>query len=353
MTTQPTLLVREKFARKHIYNMVQKANDSEVQFRPHFKTHQSTIIGEWFREESVNAITVSSLNMAKTFSQAGWHDIMMAVPFNPKEFDLINELASQIKLHLITDSQDSVETLASNCVSQITMWIEIDTGDHRTGIPWEDISTITKIIELIDKTSQFNCGGIMTHAGHSYRAGDVEEISNIYSDSVNKLMNVQNRLMSRGYKVSISIGDTPSCATQNAFPGVDEIRPGNFVFFDIMQTQIGSCTIEDIAIAVSCPVVSKNQSRLEWIIHGGAVHLSKDYVTIDGVQCFGKVALLNDKDWGTPLPHTAVTKLSQEHGVVQCDLELFNKVNIGDNVAVLPIHACLTMNLLRNNIQVI
>ena len=46
MTTQPTLLVREKFARKHIYNMVQKANDSEVQFRPHFKTHQSTIVGD-------------------------------------------------------------------------------------------------------------------------------------------------------------------------------------------------------------------------------------------------------------------------------------------------------------------
>lgn len=120
-----------------------------------------------------------------------------------------------------------------------------------------------------------------------------------------------------------------------------------------MQTQIGSCTTEDIALAVSCPVISKNKSRSEWIIHGGAVHLSKDYVTINGVQCFGKVALLNDKDWESPLPRTIVTKLSQEHGVVQCDLELFDQVNIGDNVAVLPIHACLTNNLLKDTIQVI
>ncbi len=353
MTTQPTLLVREKVARQHIYKMTQKANDNEVHFRPHFKTHQSPIIGEWFRDEGVNAITVSSLSMAQTFSQVGWHDIMMAVPFNPKKCDLINEFSSQIKLHLITDSQDSVQTLASYCVSQLTIWVEIDTGDHRTGIPWEDISTITKIIEFIDKTPQFNCGGIMTHAGHSYHARNVEEISNIYCDSVNKVMNVQGQLLSKGYKVAISIGDTPSCATQKVFPGVDEIRPGNFVFFDIMQTKIGSCTTEEIALAVSCPVISKNRSRSEWIIHGGAVHLSKDYVTINGVPCFGKVALLQDKDWGSPLPRTVITKLSQEHGVVQCDLEFFDQVKIGDNIAVLPIHACLTMNLLKNTLQII
>jgi D-serine deaminase-like pyridoxal phosphate-dependent protein len=56
---KPTLLLNEDICRSNIQAMAIKAREHKVIFRPHFKTHQSATIGEWFREEGVTAITVS------------------------------------------------------------------------------------------------------------------------------------------------------------------------------------------------------------------------------------------------------------------------------------------------------
>jgi D-serine deaminase-like pyridoxal phosphate-dependent protein len=48
---KPTLLLDEEKCRRNIRTMAEKARSSGVIFRPHFKTHQSIEIGNWFREE--------------------------------------------------------------------------------------------------------------------------------------------------------------------------------------------------------------------------------------------------------------------------------------------------------------
>ena len=72
------------------------------------------------------------------------------------------------------------------------------------------------------------------------------------------------------------------------FGPVDELRPGNFVFYDLMQEEIGACTLDDIAVAMACPVVAVHPDRMQWIIYGGAIHFSKDFLTLEGGRkCFG------------------------------------------------------------------
>ena len=73
--------------------MAGKAHANRLVFRPHFKTHQSHLIGQWFREEGVTKITASSLSMAAYFAEDGWDDITVAFPVNIREMDTINELA--------------------------------------------------------------------------------------------------------------------------------------------------------------------------------------------------------------------------------------------------------------------
>ena len=107
--TSPTLILIKERALKNIAKMAEKARKSGVHFRPHFKTHQSAEIGEWFRDIGVQAITVSSLNMAAYFSQNGWKDITVALPVNIREIEKINQLANQIKLNLLVESQESVK----------------------------------------------------------------------------------------------------------------------------------------------------------------------------------------------------------------------------------------------------
>ncbi len=95
---RPTLLVDEALCRRNIARMAEKARIAGVRFRPHFKTHQSAAIGEWFREAGVTAITVSSVSMARYFSGAGWSDITIAFPVNLREMEEINRLAGEIHL---------------------------------------------------------------------------------------------------------------------------------------------------------------------------------------------------------------------------------------------------------------
>ena len=67
-----------------------KGQEKQHHFRPHFKTHNSAFIGNWFRKLGIHSITVSSVSMAKFFSAYGWRDITIAFPVNPLEIGAIS-----------------------------------------------------------------------------------------------------------------------------------------------------------------------------------------------------------------------------------------------------------------------
>ena len=73
---RPTLLINKDIARRNIVRMVEKANLTNVELVPHFKTHQSLQVGGWFKEEGIKAITVSSVSMAEYFASAEWTQIL-------------------------------------------------------------------------------------------------------------------------------------------------------------------------------------------------------------------------------------------------------------------------------------
>ncbi|MBN1949779.1 MAG: alanine racemase, partial [Bacteroidales bacterium] len=94
LITKPTLLLDKAKCLRNIEKMSHRARRANVGFRPHFKTHQSIEIGNWYRDFGVSRITVSSFDMAEYFARAGWQDILVAFPFNPLEINRLNELAS-------------------------------------------------------------------------------------------------------------------------------------------------------------------------------------------------------------------------------------------------------------------
>ena len=149
----------------------------------------------------------------------------------------------------------------------------------------------------------------------------------------------------------LSYGDTPSCSMAEHCDGLDEIRPGNFVYYDVMQYHLGSCRLEDIAVAVACPVVAIHPERSEMVVYGGAVHLSKEFIDAENdFQLYGYLVHF-DKDfrWGKPVNGAYVGSLSQEHGVIQLPERELMTFHPGDLVGILPVHSCLTANLLKEN----
>ncbi|MFX1285944.1 MAG: alanine racemase [Promethearchaeota archaeon] len=343
---KPTAIVDEKRVRKNIERMANKAKKSDINFRPHFKTHQSADIGRWFRDYGVNSITVSSVDMANYFADHGWTDITIAVPVNIKQINHINKLAGKISINLLVENLKSIEAL-KRINHQLKMWIEIDIGYHRTGVNWQNTAEIENIVKAIDQVDNLHLSGILTHAGHAYHANSVSELKKIFNDSVIRMNYIKEYLLSKGYNnIKISVGDTPTCSVVDDFSGVDEIRPGNFVFYDLIQVKSGACEEKDIALVVGCPIIAKYPERNELVIYGGGVHLSKDFIVLDNdLKSFGKIALPTTKGWSKALDNAFVTSVSQEHGIIKAKKEFIAETNIGDILMVFPIHSCLTANL--------
>ncbi|MBA4322394.1 MAG: alanine racemase, partial [Odoribacter sp.] len=98
---KPSLILDESRCRKNIASMAEKARLSGVVFRPHFKTHQSSEIGEWFIHEGVDSITVSSVTMAKYFAGKGWSNITIAFPLNLREVEDAEMLSHTVSLNIL------------------------------------------------------------------------------------------------------------------------------------------------------------------------------------------------------------------------------------------------------------
>ena len=344
----PTLIIDQQKVNSNITRMLNKAKKSNVIFRPHFKTHQSAEIAEVFRQKRVNEITVSSVSMAIYFADNGWDDITIAFPVNVLEIEEINNLAGKINLNVLVESQYSALSLSNFITHSLGVFLKIDTGYHRTGLSHDD-PEIDNVIQTINSDNQLVFKGFLSHAGHTYNAKGKVEILSILENAKVILSELRQRYIKQYPDIIISYGDTPSCSMADNCEGVDEIRPGNFVYYDVMQYHIGSCGIEDIAVAVACPVVAIHPQRNEVVIYGGAVHLSKEFIAADkNFKLFGYVVNFKDDGWSEPIPGAYVSSLSQEHGIIKMPEKYLKTFKPGDVIGILPIHSCLTANLLQD-----
>lgn len=344
---RPTLLVDKEVCERNIGRMAAKAKALGLKFRPHFKTHQSAKIGEWFKKAGVTAITVSSVQMAEYFAAAGWKDITIAFPLNVLEMDNVNLLAEKIKLQVLVENVEAVNVLKEKLLHSLGIWIKIDTGYNRTGIDAVAFNETDAVVAAIKGCDKLVFKGFLSHTGQTYQANSTDEILRRHFDALVKLKSLKNRFRARFPDIEISMGDTPAATLCTNFDGVNELRPGNFVFYDLMQQNLGVCQVEDIAVRMVCPVVAKHASRNEVVIHGGAVHFSKDSIrNTDGKKMYGRIII--EKDGKKILLDTMnyLSALSQEHGILKVAQSQFSQFYVGQLVEILPVHSCLTANLM-------
>ena len=343
----PTLLLDKEICLRNIARMAEKAASKNLDLSPHFKTHQSATIGEWFREYGVESITVSSVQMAQYFARNGWKTITIAFPVNILEIDQINELASRINLSLLVENKESVVYLSKFIKYPTGLYIEIDTGYNRTGIAAHKTNLIDQLLEIIGATSLLRFNGFLSHTGQTYQARSRHDIFNCHFDALLKMRSLKNRYKKDWPNLKLSLGDTPSASICDNFDGIDELRPGNFVFYDLMQYKLGACRIEDIALRLACPVIARHASRNEVIIYGGAIHTSKDSITnIDGKELYGQIVISQGGQKILLDERNYLHKLSQEHGILKVTYKDFNSFQVGDLVEIIPVHSCLTANLM-------
>jgi D-serine deaminase-like pyridoxal phosphate-dependent protein len=141
----------------------------------------------------------------------------------------------------------------------------------------------------------------------------------------------------------VSVGSTPTISYARDLAGVTEARVGVYAFGDLVQAELATCAIDDIAIGVIASVIGHNRDHGRVLIDAGFLALSRDRGTADLPVDWGYGAVC-DPVSGEPIDGVTVSATNQEHGIVTARSGTidFGRFPVGSRVKILPNHACAT-----------
>ncbi|MEL7020630.1 MAG: alanine racemase [Bacteroidota bacterium] len=344
----PTVLVDRQILSYNIIRLQRRADQFNVEVRPHVKTHKSVSIAKMQMENGAQGITVAKASEALVFIDAGIPSVTVAYPIiDGQKADLLFKLASEkfCELRLTIDSIEGFEVLrkaAQKFQKTVTVYIEIDTGLRRCGLNPND-PLIVDLAHRIQAQTFLIFKGICSHAGHSYAAIDRQQVKRIAEEELQQLRLAKRmlRLNSIDRIDVIAVGATPTVLAVDSFAGVNEIRPGNYVFMDRTPLRLDLIKKKRISLTVLATVISVNEHY--YIIDAGSKILSSDRGAhgVLGMEGYGLVYPL--QNYRVKKKKMLLTQLSEEHGFVRRRTGV--ELKIGDKVRLIPNHACAVMNL--------
>lgn len=333
--TTPAFLVDRAAVQRNCDRMRNRALASGTAFRPHVKTHKCEPIARMQHGGRIGPITVSTLAEAEFFADRGFVDITYAMPIAPEKLDRAAALAKRIeRLNILIDNEVTLRAIEAHG-GVFDVFLKVDCGYHRAGVDPDSPDSVRLALAMA-RSEAIHFQGLLTHAGHSYNVSTIEEIRRIAAEETASLTRFRALLAGEGFgDVRRSIGSTPTLSTTDRFVDTDEVRPGNYVFYDAFQAALGTCAAEDVAVSVLTTVVGSYPERGHLIVDAGALALSKDRSPdhLDSAFGFGLVCDRNLR----PLPMKLIA-LSQEHGKIATSMH----VPVGTRLRIVPNHSCLT-----------
>ncbi len=339
----PGLILDLAKVKRNAERMSRRIKQFGADLRPHIKTHKCIEVARIQTAGHSGAVTVSTLAEARAFAANGFSKITYAIPIEPGKFEEAIEISRDCELSLITDDVDLPEQLnaaAKKANVHLDLFLKVDCGYHRCGVePTKPAAT--EIPRRISNASNLRFAGILTHAGHSYNCQTKSEVLALARHERDIMAGFGEALRKEVGEVPIvSIGSTPTITSVDHLDGIDEVRLGNYIFFDAFQATLGSCSFDDCALTVLASVVHRDRERQKVIIDAGAIALSKDRSPVGlNPDCgYGSVLDLTGNDL-----NLTVSEMSQEHGVVIAkDGDTIDRLKVGSRVRVLANHSCLT-----------
>jgi D-serine deaminase-like pyridoxal phosphate-dependent protein len=337
------LLLDRPRLERNAARMREKVRQLGVTLRPHVKTSKSIDVLRVLAGGADVPITVSTLAEARYFFAHGVTDILYAVGIAPVKLPEVADLIrAGCKLRIILDTLEAAASMRSFVEAegvQVEVLIEIDSDGHRAGVAPHD-----PLLIEIGRALGPSLAGVMTHAGASYDCRTGDEFEAMAEQERSLTVQAAERLRAASLNCPIvSVGSTPTLHYARSLEGVTEARAGVYAFGDLVQAELGTCAMDDIAIAVLASVIGHNRQHRRVLIDAGFLALSRDRGTADFPVDWGYGAVC-DPDTDEVLADVTVSSTNQEHGIVTSrsgEID-FDRFPVGSRVKILPNHACAT-----------
>jgi D-serine deaminase-like pyridoxal phosphate-dependent protein len=326
----PALMVDLDIMERNLRRVSDYCAGHGLRLRPHTKTHKSIFIARQQLALGAAGLTVAKTGEAEVMLGAEPRDLLVAFPVigEPK----LRRLAAVAGLTRVTVALDSMAAahqlsqMADASGARFGVLVEVDAGLGRVGVAPPDALALARAVAALPG---LEWRGIAFYPGH-IKDQDEAKLAAL-SEMVGRMV---AELAGAGMKPEIvSGGSTPALYHSHEIEGLNEIRPGTYVFNDMNTVASGGCGLEDCAASVLVTVVS-HAGADRMIVDGGSKTFSSDKLSSGGPG-HGRVM---------EAPGAGFHKMNEEHGFV--DLARAERsFEIGEKVLIIPNHICVAVNL--------
>jgi D-serine deaminase-like pyridoxal phosphate-dependent protein len=319
-------------ARANARRVARYASEHGLLWRPHIKTHKSTVVARIQLEEGACGLTVATPREAEVMAKLTPDLLLAYPPVGASKLRRILALPPHVDLKVALDSSEVLDALAAASVEaeRVTgVLVEQDMGLGRVGV--QSAAHVVELARRAADTPGVAFRGVLFYPGHVRMAAgaqgpEVERVSARLHETLDALdaAHVPPEI--------VSGGSTPTLWRSHEVEGLTEIRAGSCIFYDREALALGVATKEEIAYTVLATVVST-------AVPGQAV--------VDaGSKALAKEARGGDAGFGVLLerPEVTVSSLSEEHGVLDLSASAW-RPRIGERVRIVPNHVCVSVNL--------
>jgi D-serine deaminase-like pyridoxal phosphate-dependent protein len=302
--------------------------------RPHVKTHKSPRVAALQMERGAAGLTCATPRELEVMSGTAPSLLLAYPPVGVDRLRRFLALPESVELRVSLDSKEAIDALAAGAWDAnrpVRVLVEADLGMRRVGVGTAEM--VVELARRIRESRPLHFQGVAFYPGH-IRSGGAEQDHALQAvcDALDEILNDLDRA---GLPAeTVSGGSTPTAWRSHEIPGVNEIRPGTYVYNDRATVASGFCTRLDCALTVLATVVST-------AVPGQAV--------VDaGTKALGREPRGGGDDWGygelLDRPEVTVTAMSEEHGILNLSHTPW-RPKIGDQVRIVPNHVCIVTHL--------
>ena len=331
----PAILIDLDIMERNLSKLASYGRKHGLRLRPHTKTHKIPALARKQIELGATGLTVAKVGEAEVMLAARPPDLLVAYPIlGTRKLDRLMQVARQTDVTMSLDSLFVARQLSEAAKShkiEIGVLAEVDVGLGRIGVPPGE--ALLALVRGIAQLPNLRFDGIAFYPGQ-IKALDEEGRQEMRK--VGRLLEeILRDLRRAGFEPRIvSGGSTPTLFESHQLPGLNEIRPGTYIFNDRNTVLAEACTLDECAASVLVTVVSTAKAW-QMIVDGGSKTFSSDRPTAGSEVSFGLVV---------DAPRAVFTKMNEEHGFVDLR-EAGRKFDAGDRVRIIPNHICVAMNL--------
>jgi D-serine deaminase-like pyridoxal phosphate-dependent protein len=331
----PAVVVDLDVMERNLSRMADYSRTHNLLLRPHTKSHKIPELAKRQVASGATGITVAKVGEAEVMLAAGIDDILIAYPIlGAVKTMRLAEMAERAKISVALDSEEAareISAAATKLGTTIGILVEMDVGFRRCGL-----SNETDLVTMAQKISDLpglEFKGLMFFPGH-FSVGPEQRAT--LRAQVNDFLKRSIAAFDRaGVPLAIvSGGSTPTAYESGLFHGVNEVRPGMYIFNDRNTVAISAASLSDCALSVVVTVVSTAVSGYA-IVDGGSKTFSYD--RFQGGDGSGYGIVKEDLT-------AEVERFSEEHGHLNIGRSE-RSYRVGDRLSIIPNHVCTTVNM--------